>query len=208
MERLVRINDTDVKYQVSYRDVHYPRLEFKTGSLLLVLPRDYKNEEEIIRKHRDWIYKKNIIIKDSLVDIKERSLELKRTDEEFRNLVHSLVGNFSKELKIDINKIFFRKMRSKWGSCSSRNNLTINTLLRYLPNYLIEYIVLHEMVHAIERKHNETFWNIIGKKSKNHQKYESDLLAYWFLVQKKIVNSRNTLTPSNPFVISQDRLNS
>lgn len=206
MERQVRVNGLEVKYQVSYRDVRYPRLEFKTGNLLLVLPRNYKNEEELIKRYSDWIYKKNIIINNSLEDIKEKNLELKRTEEEFKNLVYSSVGNFSKELVIDINKIFFRKMKSKWGSCSSRKNLTLNTLLRYLPKNLIEYIILHEMVHVIERKHSEKFWNILGKKCKNYQKYESDLLAYWFLVQKRTEDSRNTLTLANPLV-SQDRLN-
>lgn len=186
MERRVRIHDLDVKYQVNYRDVCYPRLEFKTGNLLLVLPKNCKNEEQIIRRHRDWIYKKNILIKNSLEDIKEKNLELKRTDEEFKHLVHSLVRNFSNELKIYINKIFFRKMKSKWGSCSSRKNLTINTLLGHLPKSLIEYIVFHEMVHVIERKHNEKFWKIISKKCKNYRKYESDLLAYWFLIQRKV----------------------
>ncbi len=40
----------------------------------------------------------------------------------------------------------------------SRNgNLTVNTLLRYLPQNLIEYVTYHETVHALERRHSEKF---------------------------------------------------
>ena len=77
-------------------------------------------------------------------------------------------------------------MKSKWGSLSSRKNLTINRYVKYLPNWLIKYIVFHEMVHLIERKHNERFWKIIGAKYKNYQRYETYLLKYWFLIQKKV----------------------
>jgi len=59
-------------------------------------------------------------------------------------------------------------MKTKWASHSSNNNLTINTLLKYLPNDIIEYIVYHEIAHAIERKHNEKFWNLIAKKFQDY----------------------------------------
>ncbi len=193
MEKQVKIHDLEVKYRVSHRDVRYPRLEFKTGSLLLILPKNYQNEQEIIRRHRDWIYKKTALIKNSLEDmkIKEKNLEPKKTDQEFKHLVHSLVKGFSRELKININRIFFRRMKSKWASLSSRKNLTINTLSKYLPENLIEYIVLHEMTHVIERKHSEKFWKTVIKKCRDYQKYESDLLAYWFLIQQKKENQNN-----------------
>ena len=46
MHKIIRIADMDIKYQIDYRSVRYPRLEFKTGNLLLVLPSDYKEDEE------------------------------------------------------------------------------------------------------------------------------------------------------------------
>ena len=49
MEKRIKISNQEIGYQTSYRDVKYPRLEFKTGSLILILPRNSKNEEEIIK---------------------------------------------------------------------------------------------------------------------------------------------------------------
>ncbi|PIW73775.1 MAG: metal-dependent hydrolase, partial [bacterium (Candidatus Ratteibacteria) CG_4_8_14_3_um_filter_41_36] len=182
MGKRIKISNQEIGYQVSYRDVEYPRLEFKTGSLVLILPRDSKSEEEIIKKHKDWIYKKNNLIQSALQDLKNEKLNTKRTDKELGNFVNQQASDFSRKLKVDINKVFLRRMKSKWGSLSSRKNLTINTFVKYLPNWLIKYVVFHEMVHLIERKHNERFWKIIGAKYENYQRYETYLLKYWFLI--------------------------
>ncbi|MCX9075050.1 MAG: M48 family metallopeptidase [Candidatus Methanoperedens sp.] len=149
-------------------------LEFKTGRLLLVLPKSYKGGDGIIEKHKDWISKRNSEIKAALEKAQNKKLNLKRTDDEFRQLIFSIVENISDSLKININDIYFRKMKSKWGSCSSKKDLTINTLLRYLPDSLIEYVIFHEMVHLIERKHNKRFWDFISNKFNNYNDKEKE----------------------------------
>lgn len=173
-------------YQIDFRNIKYPRLEFKTGNLLLVLPKDYKNEKELIQKHNRWVYTKSFIIKTALEKAKSKKLNKTRTTEELKQLAHSVAKNFLKEFNFKINNIYFRKMKTKWGSYSPKRNLTMNTLLKHLPKKLIEYIIFHELAHSQERKHNERFWKIIGKKFEDYQIEEEDLLTYWFLIQKKI----------------------
>ncbi len=189
MEKQVRISDSIINYEVVHRNIKYPRLEFKTGRLLLVLPKSYKDQDDIIEKHKDWLYKRNFEIKTALERAQKKKLCFERTDNEFRRLIYSIVENISNDLKININGIYFRKMKSKWGSCSSKKNLTINTLLRYLPNSLIKYVIFHEMVHLIERKHNEHFWKFIANKFDNYEEKEKELLDYWFLIQKMVNTS-------------------
>jgi len=184
MAKQVSIYDLDIKYETVYRDIKYPRLEFKTGDLLLVLPKSYENHEGLIKKHKNWVYNKESIIKSALKHSQEKSIELRRTDEEFRDMVFSQVEDISKKLKLNINKIYFKRMKSKWGSCSPKKNLTINTLLKHLPPNLIEYVIFHEMVHLIEKKHNERFWDIISQRFPNYQEMEKDLLVYWFSIRK------------------------
>ncbi|HLC33234.1 MAG TPA: M48 family metallopeptidase, partial [Candidatus Nanoarchaeia archaeon] len=65
-------------------------------------------------------------------------------------------------------------------------NLMVNSLLRYLPVHLIDYVVYHEIAHLKERKHNERFWKIIKGKYKDNQKMEEELFLYWFLVQERL----------------------
>jgi len=182
-----RKQEANLEYNIDYRNVKHPRLEFKTGTLLLILPKSYKSEKEVLEKYRKWIGKKELIIRTALQEANARSLNQDRTDKELRNLVHTLAQNFQKELDTHIGKIYFRKMKTKWASHSQNNNLTINTLLKYLPQPQIEYVIYHELVHAKQgKKHDKNFWNLISRKFKNYQTLENDLLTYWFLIQQNL----------------------
>ncbi|MCX9074930.1 MAG: M48 family metallopeptidase [Candidatus Methanoperedens sp.] len=186
MGKLVRISDSTINCEIVHRNIKYPRLEFKTGKLLLVLPIDHRDYNNLIEKHQDWIFKRSSEIVAALEKAQKKELNLKRTDEELKKSIYFIVDVVSSDLKININKIYFRKMKSKWGSCSPNKNLTINTLLKYLPENLIEYVIFHEMVHLIERKHNKLFWKFIATKFDNYEEKEKELFEYWFLIQKKI----------------------
>ena len=177
---------TKIEYTVDYRNVKYPRLEFKTGNLLLVLPKDHEGETTILEKHQEWIAKKEQLIKQALIMAEGKTLNFERSVEDLKQIIYSTVQTYKKEMQLKVNEVFFRRMRTKWASYSTKRNLTINTLLRYLPKDLIEYIVFHEMTHSIERKHNERFWKIVNEKFKDSQAKENDLLVHWFLIQRMI----------------------
>jgi hypothetical protein len=183
--------DKPVDYTVDYRNVKHPRLEYKTGTLLLILPKGSKNEKQTLEKYKKWIQKKELTIRKALEEAKTKNLNQTRTDKELRSLIHSLAQNYQVQLNTKINKIIYRKMKTKWASHSKNNNLTVNTLLKYLPQDTIEYIIYHEIAHSIERKHNEKFWNIITKKFPDYESKEKDLLTYWFIIQKTINNPTN-----------------
>ncbi|RKY83793.1 hypothetical protein DRQ09_09515, partial [candidate division KSB1 bacterium] len=98
----------------------------------------------------------------------------------------SIVKEISKELGVKHNRIYFRKMKTKWASLSYTKNITINRLIKYLPENLIKYIVFHELTHIIEKKHNKKFWQIISLKFKNYQELEKEMFTYWFLINKDL----------------------
>jgi predicted metal-dependent hydrolase len=58
-------------------------------------------------------------------------------------------------------------------------------IIEFLPNYLIEYIVYHEIVHLIERTHSKQFWNRIKKRYKEYREYEDELSGYLFLMKSQ-----------------------
>ncbi len=182
MAKETKIFDSDIKYTVEYRKVSYPRLEFRRGELELILPLGYADEKKVLEKHKRWIKEKNKLIQIAIKKSKGKKLK-KRTIMELRRLI---VKTINKEKQNSKFKITFRTMKSKWGSCSSSKNLTFNTLLRFLPDYLVSYVALHELTHLTERKHTDAFWRIISKKFPNYQSKEKDLFVYWFLIQKEI----------------------
>jgi hypothetical protein len=174
----------DIPYSVSHRNVRYPRLEFRTRKLLLVLPFGRK-PGPVLDKHKRWILKKAAFVEECLKHASDKRM-VKRTEEEFRNLTHALIRKALMEMGGRLNHIYFRMMRTKWASLSSKRNLTINRLMKHLPEPLLNYVIFHEVVHLKEKRHNDKFWEGISKKFDNYKELEKDLFIYWFLIAKSI----------------------
>jgi len=56
------------------------------------------------------------------------------------------------------NKVSIRNQRTRWGSCSHNNNISLNAKLVKLPVELMDYVILHELVHTRIRNHSKKFW--------------------------------------------------
>jgi len=56
------------------------------------------------------------------------------------------------------NRVSIRNQKTRWGSCSSRNNISLNMKLTLLPDELRDYIILHELVHTRVKNHGPDFW--------------------------------------------------
>jgi len=189
MQRMekTRINDLDVEYEVILRKVKYPRLEIKTGSLRVIVPEGYDGAGKLVEKHRKWIYNRLCMLERSKEEAGKRSLNLERTEEEFRSLVKDLVWKFADQLEVDFKLVRFRKMKTRWGSCSSRGNININRYMMYLPEELVEYVVFHEVAHLVEMGHNKRFWSIVSTEFGDHREFEDELSIYWILIKEEFI---------------------
>ena len=56
------------------------------------------------------------------------------------------------------NRVFIKNQKTRWGSCSGKNNINLNVNLVRLPNELIDYTILHELVHTRIKNHGQQFW--------------------------------------------------
>ncbi len=54
-----------------------------------------------------------------------------------------------------------RHMISRWGSCSRDNRITLNSALVFLPHGLIDYVILHELIHTLHKNHGQAFWSAL-----------------------------------------------
>lgn len=60
-------------------------------------------------------------------------------------------------------QVSFRDNKSRWGSCSPDNRISLNIHLMRLPERLQEYIVLHELCHTVHKHHQKSFWQLLDK---------------------------------------------
>lgn len=81
-----------------------------------------------------------------------------------------------------IGKITIRKQKTLWGSCSGRNNISLNIHLAKLPQELIDYVIIHELVHTIHKNHSKDFWNCVAGYISEYKKYDKELKKYSFLL--------------------------
>lgn len=78
--------------------------------------------------------------------------------QQLRALIPQYIAKLEKKMNVKVAELGIRKMKTKWGTCTPKaNRIWLNTELAKKPIESIEYILIHEMVHLLERKHNETF---------------------------------------------------
>ena len=89
--------------------------------------------------------------------MKKRGLSTEIT----RDTILELCEKWQKILKVKVNRIQIRRMKNKWGSCSSKGTLTLNEELTKLPLEYVEYVIVHELLHLIIPNHGRTFKTLL-----------------------------------------------
>ena len=75
-------------------------------------------------------------------------------------------------------KVSVRNAKTRWGSCSYENNINLNLHLMRLPNHLIDYVILHELVHTKIKNHSKDFWNLLDVVTGNAKNFDRELKNY------------------------------
>jgi len=83
--------------------------------------------------------------------------------DEAKQYIPSLVNQWAKMMHVTPKHIGFRKTKRQWGSCSSRNTLSFNTMMMKLPLDVIQYIIIHELAHIKHKHHQKAFWQLVEK---------------------------------------------
>ncbi len=67
------------------------------------------------------------------------------------------LAEISAKTKLKYNKVSLRATRSKWGSCSGENNISLSVYLMILPPHLIDFVIIHELCHTVHHNHSPKF---------------------------------------------------
>ncbi len=101
---------------------------------------------------------KTIQSKKNLLDKNEQLKWYKRFAK--RHITERL-KELAKRHKFRYNKIFIRDQRTKWGNCSAEKNLSFNWRLIKTPQFVIDYLIIHELAHTRTMNHHQKFWTEI-----------------------------------------------
>ena len=96
--------------------------------------------------------------------------------EEALSYLPSRVKELAEEHGYMINGIKIRRMRTRWGSCTARKSINLNSWLVMLPEYLSDYVILHELVHTRIPDHSSRFWEELDVLTRGQsKKYRREL---------------------------------
>ena len=77
---------------------------------------------------------------------------------EAKEILPERVKQLAEQFGYKYYKIGIKKVSTRWGSCSAKNNINLNIFLMKLPDELIDYIILHELCHTVHKNHGPKFW--------------------------------------------------
>ena len=99
-----------------------------------------------------------------------------------RNLLIGRLDELAQQHRFTYNRVFIRNQKTRWGSCSHKNNINLNINLVRLPDELIDYTILHELVHTRIKNHGEQFWEQLEKIIAGAKKLDQKLSRYCLLL--------------------------
>ena len=80
--------------------------------------------------------------------------------------------------KFKYKNVAIKNAKTRWGSCSFENNINLSLHLMRLPDDLIDYVILHELVHTKIKNHSRDFWQLLDIVSGNAKKLDKEVKEY------------------------------
>ena len=68
------------------------------------------------------------------------------------------VQKLAEEYRFTYNRVYIRNQMTKWGNCSAKKNISLNWRLVRAPQYVVDYVILHELLHTETMNHSQQFW--------------------------------------------------
>lgn len=95
-------------------------------------------------------------------------------------IIDPIFDEWTHKTKLYPEEITYRFNKSRWGSCSVENNISINYKLLQFEKKCIEYVVLHELCHIQEKNHSKRFWELVSFYMEDYKQVEKKLRSKLF----------------------------
>lgn len=164
----------------SYRPATPPR-RFINGETHLYLGRQYRlkivqDDRNIIKAYRGELWMHTVNNKPEALKEQLNKWYKERANEIFNELLEEALPEF-KRYKIVTPILTIRFMSKRWGSCTPKGKITLNTELIKAPKGSIAYVIIHELCHLVHHNHTSAFRHLLNKMMPDWGKWK-DRLEY------------------------------
>ncbi|MDR0982608.1 MAG: M48 family metallopeptidase [Culturomica sp.] len=165
MEKLVNIQGIGVVKLRRGRNIKHLSIRMAAGrGIWLNVPWliSYEQAIKFLQSQTAWIdenRKKFVNIESRKQDLQVEE-EIKRACREF---MPARVEALACRHGFSYGRLSFRNNVSNWGSCSWNNNISLNVKLMRMPDEVIDYVIIHELCHTVEKNHSDRFWALVEK---------------------------------------------
>ncbi len=98
--------------------------------------------------------------------------------EEAAEYLSKRLNDLSDKYNLPFNELYIKNIKSRWGSCSGKNNINLSIHLMRLPDHLIDYVILHELAHTKVKDHSKNFWRFLGTLSGEAKALDKELKKF------------------------------
>lgn len=162
MSRIINVDGVGEALFVRSRRARRLNITLEEGERLRVaIPYwvSFSEAKALLEKNVAWVDKfiekiKKAKLEHSKLLVQEGELSLPMAKKALRDRLERLSSIYGYEY----NRVQVRSQRTRWGSCSHNNNISLNIKLNNLPQDLKDYVILHELVHTKIKNHSKAFW--------------------------------------------------
>lgn len=94
------------------------------------------------------------------------------------DLLLPYVRKVAKQANFEVGSIEVKDLKSRWGSCTSKNDLAFSLYLIQLPWHCVNYVVVHELAHTIHHNHSLNFWKLVARYEPNYKAIRLEMKHY------------------------------
>ena len=154
-------------------------ISIKPEYVRVVIPKrqSFKSAQKFVESKLDWI-KTNKQKMNLQLEQKRKLPEIDR--KVARKILCRRIGELAQLHNYVYNRVSIRKQKTRWGSCSTKNNINLNANLLHLPSELIDYVLLHELVHTRVKNHSKDFWDELETVVPNARQVDRKLKDYQY----------------------------
>ena len=151
-------------YEIIYSKRRTISFIIKNGQLIVRAPIGAKKDQidKLVVNHKDWIEKSLIKskIKSEIENISKYEEEHLR--KQAKKVLKEKIEHYSKIMNLKYGRVTITCAKTRFGSCSSKGNISFSFRLMKYPEAAIDYVVVHELAHLVELNHSQRFWNIVA----------------------------------------------